>query len=86
MMVKIPRNEAYGLLRKLEVVPCINQEEEAVSSKLKHLTAGKLVDQMQSYADHTKQSLELSRRCRAAGLKFFFDAGQRVQFRKNMEN
>ncbi|MDH1472541.1 hypothetical protein [Shewanella sp. GD03713] len=84
MLRKIKRNEAYGILRKLDEIPCINEEELKASEKLSHLSAGRLVDQIQSYAESEFQTLELNRRCRAAGLKFFFDAGQRIQFKKDV--
>jgi hypothetical protein len=85
MLRKIHRNEAYGILRKLDVIPCNNEAEMEASKKLGHLSAGRLVDQIQSYANSETQTLELERRCRAAGLKFFFDAGQRIQFKKQFE-
>lgn len=82
MMRKIPRNDAYKILRNLVDVPCESAHEEEVAQKLGNLTPGRLVDQMQSYADIENQTVEMERRCRAAGLKFFFDAGQLVQFRQ----
>lgn len=77
MMMKIPRNEAYSLLRKIDTTQSVG------SNKVATISAGRLVDQIQSYADNTTQLNELNKRCSEAGLQFFFDAGQRIQFRKS---
>ena len=77
MMMKIPRNEAYSLLRKVDTTQSVE------SNKVATISADRLVDQIQSYADNTTQLSELNKRCREAGLQFFFDAGQRIQFRKS---
>lgn len=84
--IKIHRNEAYKILRQLDVVacPCESKLEEEILEDLGHLSAGRLVDQLQSYANNDDQTVEMNRRCRAAGLRFFFDAGDRVQFRKKL--
>ena len=75
--MKIPRNEAYSLLRKVDTTQSVE------SNKVATISAGRLVDQIQSYSDNTTQLSELNKRCREAGLQFFFDAGQRIQFRKS---
>ncbi|BEI26150.1 hypothetical protein NMR92_001351 [Vibrio cholerae] len=82
---KIARNDAYKILRSLKDVPCLSPQEESASEKLGHLSPGRVVDQLQSFANTDKQTTELNRRCRAAGLQFFFDQGGLVQFRKIME-
>ena len=82
--VKIPRNEAYKILRNQKTDDCQNDLEACIYKKMGHLSAGQLVDKLQSYANIDDQQVELHRRCRAAGLTFFFDAGSRVQFRKQI--
>ena len=67
MMRKIPRNDAYKILRSLVDVPCENAREEEVAQKRGSLTPGRRVDQMQAYADIANQTVEMERRCRAAG-------------------
>lgn len=79
---KIPRNDAYKILRSLKDIPCMSEQEMSASEKLGHLSPGRVVDQLQSFANTEKQETELNRRCRAAGLQFFFDQGGLVQFRK----
>lgn len=82
---KVKRNDAYKILRNLDSVPCENDLELTISSKLGNLTPGKLVDQLQSYSNNDDQTVELNRRCRAAGLRFYFDEGDLVQFRLQNE-
>lgn len=75
--MKIPRTEAYRILRT-QHNPLLTAED----SSLGHLSAGKLVDQIQAYRENKAQTDELSQRCAAVGLKFFFDAGNKIQFKQ----
>lgn len=83
--VKIQRKEAYQILRNSQRkgnVPCISSLEEKVSERLSEVTIGRLVNQVEMYANNDDQVVELNRRCRAVNLSFFFDFGDKVQFRE----
>ena len=84
---KINKNEAYKILRKSQRegdIPCQNSLEQKISERFVDVSIGRLVWQVQAYANNDDQSLELQRRCRAVNLSFFFDFGEKVQFRKKI--
>ena len=87
MLMKVPKNAAYKILRNLnlQTVPCETEDEIEASKKLGELSPGRLVDQLQSFANTDAQTAEMNRRCRAAGLRFYFDAGHKVQFKREKQ-
>ena len=84
MLQKVQKNAAYKMLRALDLsaIPCQTDEEMQASEKLGEMSPGRLVDQLQSFANIDAQTAEMNRRCRAAGLRFYFDAGHKVQFKR----
>ncbi|WP_256385043.1 hypothetical protein [Photobacterium toruni] len=83
LKVKIPRNAAYKLLRKVDMknLGCSNNEERRAAAKLAALPASRIVDQIQQYADSVDQRIEMTRRCRVVGLDFYSDLDNHVQFK-----
>ena len=83
LKIKIPRTNAYKLLRTVDTskLGCINNEERRAAAKLATLPASRIVDQIQQYADSADQQIEMTRRCRAVGLDFYSDLDSHVQFK-----
>ena len=83
LKIKIPRNNAYKLLRTVDTskLECISNEERRAAAKLATLPASRIVDQIQQYADSVDQQIEMARRCRAVGLDFYSDLDSHVQFK-----
>jgi len=81
MLLTIKRTKAYKLLRDVPKECSPNEIDFKIAVKFSKFTAGQLVDQLQSRRDIDDQRREMHRRCAIVGLSFYFDQGDKVQFR-----